>query len=176
MAFKYEKLPNFCYWCGLVSHDEKDCEHWLSSKGTLPIESQEFGAWLRASISILVRRMVIGVVIVEGSGEEIHGVSPWTLVAGVVTVSSMDTEQGTVVPLNQEFHKFSNEDATIATQTATLFSDEKSPDLVGINHSLKTSEDIPSNTQFLTLEISLSSPKSFEAEILQIDAELKNFD
>lgn len=47
---------------------------------------------------------------------------------------------------------------------------------MGINHSLKTTEDIPSNTQFLTLEISLSSPKAFEAEILQIDAELKNFD
>ncbi|XP_023872065.1 uncharacterized protein LOC111984680 [Quercus suber] len=43
VAFKYEKLPNFCYWCGLVSHDDKDCECWLSSKGTLPIESQEFG-------------------------------------------------------------------------------------------------------------------------------------
>ena len=39
VAFKYEKLPNFCYWCGLVSHDDKDCEHWLSSKGTLSIKS-----------------------------------------------------------------------------------------------------------------------------------------
>ena len=39
VAFKYEKLPNFCYWCGLVSHDDKDCECWLSSKGTLSIKS-----------------------------------------------------------------------------------------------------------------------------------------
>ena len=23
---KYECLPNFCYWCGLVSHNDRDCE------------------------------------------------------------------------------------------------------------------------------------------------------
>ena len=26
MSFKYKKLLNFCYWRGLVSQDEKDCE------------------------------------------------------------------------------------------------------------------------------------------------------
>ena len=46
VSFSYEKLPNFCYWCGMVSHDDKDCDIWLSSKGSLSIESQGFGAWL----------------------------------------------------------------------------------------------------------------------------------
>lgn len=23
--FKYERLPNICYWCGRVTHDDKDC-------------------------------------------------------------------------------------------------------------------------------------------------------
>ena len=66
MAFKHEKLPNFCYWCGLVSHDDKDCEHWLSSKGTLVIESQEFGTWLRAPIFNFGKKSVV---IVEDSGK-----------------------------------------------------------------------------------------------------------
>ena len=49
VAFNNEKLPNFCYWCEMVCHDDKDCDFWLSSKGLLPIESQEFRAWMRAT-------------------------------------------------------------------------------------------------------------------------------
>ena len=48
VAFKYEKLPNFCYWCGRVSHADKECEIWLASKGKLTQDQQEYGAWLRA--------------------------------------------------------------------------------------------------------------------------------
>ena len=39
-AFMYEHLPNICYWCGLVSHDDKDCDLWLSSRGLLRIKEQ----------------------------------------------------------------------------------------------------------------------------------------
>ena len=49
MSFKYGKLPNFCYWCGLVSHDEKECEKWLIGRGSRSKESQGYGAWLRAT-------------------------------------------------------------------------------------------------------------------------------
>lgn len=49
VAFQYEKLPNFCYWCGMVYHNDKDCDIWLSSKGSLLLESQEFGAWMQAT-------------------------------------------------------------------------------------------------------------------------------
>ena len=24
--FKYERLPNICYWCGCLTHNNKDCE------------------------------------------------------------------------------------------------------------------------------------------------------
>lgn len=26
ISFNYEKLPNFCYWCGKVSHADKECD------------------------------------------------------------------------------------------------------------------------------------------------------
>lgn len=70
VVFRYEKLPNFCYWCGLMNHDEKDCDCWIYSKGTLAIEIQEFGAWLQAPIFNYEKKIVV---IVEGSGEEVYG-------------------------------------------------------------------------------------------------------
>ena len=44
-----KKLPKFCYWCGLVSHDEKDCEKWLTNRGSESVGVQGYGAWLKAA-------------------------------------------------------------------------------------------------------------------------------
>ena len=49
VSFQYERMPIFCYWCGLLNHDEKDCKLWICSKGTLRKDEQQYGAWLRAS-------------------------------------------------------------------------------------------------------------------------------
>ncbi|KAK9985095.1 hypothetical protein SO802_034620 [Lithocarpus litseifolius] len=49
-AFMYERLPNICYWCGSISHDDKDCSLWLRSKGTLTVSEQQFGPWIRAPL------------------------------------------------------------------------------------------------------------------------------
>ena len=49
VSFKYERLPNLCYWCGGLSHDEKNCDLWINSKGTLKVENQQFGPCLRAA-------------------------------------------------------------------------------------------------------------------------------
>ena len=37
---KFECLPNFCYWCGRVNHNERDCEVWLQGRGKLKKENQ----------------------------------------------------------------------------------------------------------------------------------------
>lgn len=38
VSFKYEKMLNFCYWCGMVTHDDKECSIWIASKGSLAVD------------------------------------------------------------------------------------------------------------------------------------------
>ncbi|XP_058740824.1 uncharacterized protein LOC131623919 [Vicia villosa] len=51
--FKYERLPTFCFVCGRIGHQLKDCESLgdISEEGFEDIEEQDlsFGLWLRAS-------------------------------------------------------------------------------------------------------------------------------
>ncbi|XP_058726827.1 uncharacterized protein LOC131598223 [Vicia villosa] len=51
--FKYERLPIFCFICGRMGHQIKDCEavEELNDEGFEDIEEQDlaFGQWLRAS-------------------------------------------------------------------------------------------------------------------------------
>ena len=48
VSFRYERLPNVCYWCGCLTHPDKDCEKWIESEGSLSKENQQYGPWLRA--------------------------------------------------------------------------------------------------------------------------------
>ncbi|XP_058741861.1 uncharacterized protein LOC131614267 [Vicia villosa] len=51
--FKYERLPTFCFVCGKVGHQLKDCDSVedLSEEGFEELDEQElsYGTWLRAS-------------------------------------------------------------------------------------------------------------------------------
>ena len=49
VSFKYERLPNICYWCGYLNHDDRDCEAWIESEGSLKEEDNQFGPWLQAA-------------------------------------------------------------------------------------------------------------------------------
>ena len=49
VSFKYERLPNICYWCGYLNHDDRDFEAWIESEGSLKEEDNQFGPWLQAA-------------------------------------------------------------------------------------------------------------------------------
>ena len=61
VLLKFERLPNFCYWCGRVIHNERECELWLRSKGNLKKEEQQYGDWLRAETVRSSRKTVVTV-------------------------------------------------------------------------------------------------------------------
>ena len=48
VKFKYKRFPNICYWCGCLTHSDRDCEVWINSDGTLKAGDQEYSPWLRA--------------------------------------------------------------------------------------------------------------------------------
>ena len=47
VMFKYERLPNFCFCCGFLGHDEKHC---LESQQS-PNTTKQYGVWLQANDS-----------------------------------------------------------------------------------------------------------------------------
>ncbi|KAK9998737.1 hypothetical protein SO802_018340 [Lithocarpus litseifolius] len=67
-AFLYEQLPNICYWCWLVSHDDKECTLWLNSRGSLRTEDQQFGPWIKDPQFNHIRKSVVE----HGIGGRVH--------------------------------------------------------------------------------------------------------
>ena len=61
VSFMYERLPNLCYWCGQLTHDDKDCSLWLRSRGSLAPSEQQFGPWMRASQYNPMKKTVVEV-------------------------------------------------------------------------------------------------------------------
>nr|POE99658.1 hypothetical protein CFP56_18987 [Quercus suber] len=99
-AFMYEQLLNICHWCGHVSHDDKDCVIWLSSNGSLRVDDQQFGPWIRASQYNHARKAFVkaGLYldvedVMDAMGR--HGSNP-------IGVEAMETENCNGTPMNEE--------------------------------------------------------------------------
>ena len=61
VSFQYKRLPNIYFWCGMLLHDDKECEIWLKINGNLSMEQQQYGHWIKASIFSSTKRQVLEV-------------------------------------------------------------------------------------------------------------------
>ena len=61
VSFKYERLPNLYYWCGRLTHTDRDYDWWIESEGSLTDVDKEFGPWLKASPWYRARNSVVEV-------------------------------------------------------------------------------------------------------------------
>ena len=92
VSFRYEHLPVFCYWCGRLTHDAKDCDVWIRSKGTLNVHQQPFGDWMCAPQMNMTRRKVISV-----AGQQTRRTGVATDNGGSDNASSSMTDKPTLV-------------------------------------------------------------------------------
>ncbi|XP_050253663.1 uncharacterized protein LOC126699735 [Quercus robur] len=59
ISFQYERLPIFCYWCGCLNHDERDCKIWIDSGESLQKSDQQYGPWLKASLTTMQQPQLV---------------------------------------------------------------------------------------------------------------------
>jgi hypothetical protein len=94
VSFQYERLPNFCYWCGIPTHGEKDCEDWLRTPENLRERPLEFGSWLRANGERVPRKVQVTV---EGHSRRATG-SRWNSAAHNKSTPSPPQPHATTPP------------------------------------------------------------------------------
>ena len=47
IQLRYERLPNFCYRCGILSHALRECLETTDTNGQNEEEHMQYGAWWR---------------------------------------------------------------------------------------------------------------------------------
>ena len=98
VSFKYERLPNLCYWCGMFSHEDKDCSLWLRNKGSLKVNDQQFGQWIRATQFNPLRKTVV---VVKGFGNNASRCHQGSLSSSIISKVSPGEPSFSVKPVSE---------------------------------------------------------------------------
>lgn len=50
VEFRYEMLPTFCYYCGIIDYVEKFCDNKMEYLRKERVREGEYGEWMRANL------------------------------------------------------------------------------------------------------------------------------
>ena len=169
--FRYERLPNICYWCGRLTHGDRECPLWIKSRGTLKDEDQQFGAWLRATAPNPFKKTIIRVPGLDEEGgwdsNERHGEKDKEGCS-----SKEDDSNGNGLEVNQATVQNMEETGAIHARVADRDEFLKSPELRG------TQWDSPTNVESMSLHRRDDPVQKtlFQEQLEEIDQELSKFD
>lgn len=93
VSCKYERLGEFCFTCGIMTHTERYCSHFLNRE--TEEQTKEWGSWLRAQ-----PRRNAGPVKSKWLRED--GDSDWEERQGRVKVNTKSKESSLKIPENQK--------------------------------------------------------------------------
>jgi len=179
VRFKYERFPNICYWCGRLTHNDRECPLWTKSRGKLKEGDQQFGSWIRASTPNPFRKTVIRV---EGYDVEEIGIGKGEGVEEEYTNREKDketeAEKGpipmhiSVVHRQQPHHDGSSGRRVDLGQTSIV----NAPIQDSVNATSLISENAPMNAVTDRERGITSYGELLQAQLEDIDADLKKFD
>ena len=149
VSFMYERLSNLCYWCGKLTHDDKECAIWLQSGGSLSSNDQQFGPWLRASQYNPMKKTVI-----EVQGYDKQDVT----IKQKVGLHSHQKDMGRISPPERRWRKESDERAAGMNVSNEP---EKSGSINSGTISTETNQEIYEDIQG-NLSIQMSNVKNTE--------------
>ncbi|XP_030945132.1 uncharacterized protein LOC115969588 [Quercus lobata] len=165
--FRYERLPNICYWCGKLTHGDRECPLWIRSRGTLKAGDQQFGAWLRATTPNPFKKTVIRV----PSLDEEDGWNDFEMHGEKDAVESSPKEvggSGSSQEAEQSREETDNQVGQVADREAEL--DSSDPRETSLE-SPNIAEPVSLRSKEVTVQKSL-----FQEQLEEIDYEISKFD
>lgn len=103
VSFRYEQIPNLCYWCGCLDHDDKDCEVWVQSEGNMELSKKKFDSSIHVKPVYLSSKNVVHVPsYFEGMKKKLVKPSPMSNSRPLALVQKPVPWPSTPAPLEKE--------------------------------------------------------------------------
>ena len=155
VRFQYERLPNFCYWCGRLDHGDKQCNLWIRSKGSLSTDKQQFGSFLKVAP---YKRGSKNVFYVPGWFEK----------------ETIGEEKGEAVvpgPVEAELGgKVINSNSFLNSESTTILGNDESLREVSVEEILSPVQPPSKLSELIPIE------SSFLSKLSEIDEDIRKFD